>query len=326
MNKNEMLRWVSAFDNAELRQAVQDGREMLKYDASTNIIFALFSASDLEKMGLENNWFRAGGRTGYHSESLPPVPAESDCIGIELETEGERCAGVRLISNLFGASRDGSLYDGGCECIFRAIPVTSSGLYHFASVILPKVAALLASSGLTSWKGGRCGLHLHRSIAAHPEDWRRVFEANYADVSLHENELARMFRARHYDGGWNQVASKLHDALAASGDFALALAMCQDAPNTAPVQAIRSKIRKEIDKKTMQAMNSRSFIGIGNSRQTIEYRLGRGSLRPERLQMEVVALFRMSEGRTALPSPDEPGRLAALVRRCHAAIFGGEEG
>jgi hypothetical protein len=92
------------------------------------------------------------------------------------------------------------------------------------------------------------------------------------------------------------------------------------------VQAIRSKIRKEIDKKTMQAMNSRSFIGIGNSRQTIEYRLGRGSLRPERLQMEVVALFRMSEGQTALPSPDEPGRLAALVRRCHAAIFGGEEG
>lgn len=329
MNKNQLIDWMGLnhyANSAAIVRALNEGREVWKYDAAKNTIFALLSESDLEKIGLRNDWFRAGGRVSYGTNNLPAVANDADCIGIELETEGERVGSLVVVSNIFDAKRDGSLDNGGAEFAFRAVPVTVSGVYHFISVILPRVASLFAASGLTSWKGGHCGLHLHRSIAGHPDDWRRVFESNYREISQNETELSRVFRQRHYDGPWCEIAGKLNRALQSSGDFALALAMCDGAPNTLPVQEIRAKIRKEMEKKTMAAVGLRCGIGVGHSGHTVEYRIGRGSLRPERLQMEVAGMFRMSEGLPAIPPAEEGGRLAVLVRRCHAAIFGGEEG
>ena len=165
MTKQEVIEWLRQYNHNTEAEAVENGAEVVKWDAESKTLFFVLSDSDLSKIDLEGGWYRAGGRNHYSRERLPRVDSEADCIGIELETERECGENAAIVSNLFGATEDASL-NNGFELVFRAIPVTTSGIYYFIASILNRLAALLSVAGFKSWNGGRCGLHLHRSLSA----------------------------------------------------------------------------------------------------------------------------------------------------------------
>lgn len=217
------------------------------------------------------------GQHGYHFShscviNQPTKRGFKYRIGVELEVEATSGSNLSKIrdfeSNWFFMERDGSLNDYGVE--FVTIPLLPSDAKD-SKFWTPLCGAL--SPIANSWDSGRCGLHIHIG--------RAIFGETAEERSASIGKLLYLYH--HYlkdtpmnttifgrDRGYHDLECK--SALAKAVDI------------------LGSKILKEkamcdaIDKELKDRSNEERYFDVNIlNTNTVEFRRGKGSLKPERI-------------------------------------------
>jgi hypothetical protein len=216
------------------------------------------------------------GQHGYHYShgctiNLPKKKYKHR-IGVELEVEATSETNLQKIrkfeSNWFFMERDGSLNDNGVE--FVTIPLLPSDAKN--PIFWGPLCAALAPKA-RSWDSGRCGLHIHIG--------REILGATAEEKSATVGKLLYLY---HHYLKHTQLNTSIfgrekgyHDVECKSG---LAKAVDILGPKILKKKAMCEAIDKEL--KDISSEERYFDVNILNSH-TIEFRRGKGSLRPARI-------------------------------------------
>lgn len=221
------------------------------------------------------------GQRSYHTGAVfnAPKKAHDFLVGVELEVEfddeDDRETFNEMHSNWFYREFDGSLGGFGCEII--TIPLLPNDAKDEKT--WEPLCGTLTRLGASSWDTGRCGLHVHIGREAFGRDTAEQRETLGKLLFLYQHELngstlnTRIFgRSRSYNENDGKTEEGYAVKLLSDGD-AYTNSVLKDKKIQEKVgEAMREKCRYD-----------RYFdINTRNSR-TIEFRKGRGSLKPKRI-------------------------------------------
>lgn len=221
------------------------------------------------------------GQRSYHTGAVfnAPKKAHDFLVGVELEVEfddeDDRETFNEMNSNWFYREFDGSLGGFGCEII--TIPLLPNDAKD--EKMWEPLCGTLTRLGASSWDTGRCGLHVHIGREAFGRDTAEQRETLGKLLFLYQHELngsalnTRIFgRSRSYNENDGKTEEGYAVKLLSDGD-AYTNSVLKDKKIQEKVgEAMREKCRYD-----------RYFdINTRNSR-TIEFRKGRGSLKPKRI-------------------------------------------
>lgn len=221
------------------------------------------------------------GQRSYHTGAVfnAPKKAHDFLVGVELEVEfddeDDREAFNEMNSNWFYREFDGSLGGYGCEII--TIPLLPNDAKDEKT--WEPLCDTLSRLGASSWDTGRCGLHVHIGREAFGRDTAEQRETLGKLLFLYQHELngsalnTKIFgRSRSYNENDGKTEEGYAVKLLSDGD-AYTNSVLKDKKIQEKVgEAMREKCRYD-----------RYFdINTRNSR-TIEFRKGRGSLKPKRI-------------------------------------------